>query len=82
MDRLFKDNHVIIKVTDSFNSHKRKSGRNFGKIQLATKKWLSEKLDESDITDLIFGKDVGITVKKGRGFSHVTLKRRLKQIKK
>ena len=57
----------IFKITDSKNNLR------LGNEQKASKKWIDENLDQTDLERLEKGESIGITVRKGRGFSHVTL---------
>lgn len=58
---------TIYKITDSKNNHR------LDNRQKASKAWVSKNLDEIDLERLSNGETIGITVRKGRGFSHVTL---------
>lgn len=57
----------IWKITDSRNNHR------LGNKQKASKKWIENNLDEEDLRRLDNGEQIGVTVKKGKGYSHVTL---------
>lgn len=57
----------IFKITDS------KNNKRLGNKQKASKQWISKNLDNQDLERLANGEQIGVTVRKGRGFSHVTL---------
>lgn len=57
----------VFKITDSRDNHR------LGNEQKASKQWIGKNLDETDLEKLRKGEQIGVTVRKGRGFSHVTL---------
>lgn len=57
----------IYKITDSKNNHR------LGNKQKASKQWIQNNLDSDDLKRLADGEQIGKTIRKGRGYSHVTL---------
>ena len=57
----------IFKITDSKNNNR------LDNKQKASKQWIDNNLDKQDLDRLSNGEKIGFTVRKGRGFSHVTL---------
>lgn len=58
---------TIWKITDSKNNSR------LGNKVKASTKWIKENLDDDDLKRLEKGEQIGVTVRKGRGYSHVTL---------
>lgn len=67
-----RDEVDVIKITDS------KDNRRLGNEQKASKEWMKKYVTSKDCELLLNGEQIGVTVRKGRGFSHVTLKAKLK----
>ena len=57
----------IFKITDSRDNHR------LGNKQKASKQWIEKNLDNLDLKKLANGETIGKTIRKGRGFSHITL---------
>lgn len=76
---LFKDGHKVVKKTNSgMDAGLNKRGK-FSRYQVATPKWIGDNVCDSDIHKLLAGKTVGVSVKRGRGYSYIELTRYSKE---
>lgn len=65
------DGHAVVKMSNSGKDWGMTKSGAFAKKKGVSRSWIKKNLDGQDIKELISGGVVGLTQKRGRGFSYV-----------
>lgn len=64
------DGHIVQNRTNSGGDWGMTKNKKFSQPKGVSKKWIKDNLNDNDIIDLIEGETVGLTRKRGRGYSY------------
>lgn len=74
IDKLL-DGHIIVKMTNSGRDWGMNRAGKFSKPQGVSRAWIKNNISEHEYNELMQGETIGITVRRGRGFSYVEYRR-------
>lgn len=69
------DGHIIVKMTNSGKDWGMNRAGKFSKQQGVSRAWIKKNISKYEYDELMNGETIGITVRRGRGFSYVEYKR-------